>query len=82
MSSSTKNRREQGGERIIIGGEVILAAGSRISVDPEALIEGLPGRGCTPMASLPDSTATTAKELAADFNSLLAKLREAGLMGT
>ena len=82
MSFSTKNRREQGGEKTIIGGEVIIAAGAKVSIDSEAVVEGLSGGDFTPALSQDDSTATTAKELASDFNNLLAKLRAAGLMLT
>ncbi|MFA5674185.1 MAG: Head fiber protein [Thermovirgaceae bacterium] len=82
MSYNTKNHRQQGGEKIHIGGEVILAPGARLSIDPSAVIEGLPSGGFTPAASQDDSTATTAEELTSDFNSLLAKLRAAGLMGS
>lgn len=82
MSYNTENHREQGGERTYIGGEVVIAAGAKVSIDPEAIIEGLQTAEVTPAASQVDSTATTAEELAVDFNSLLAKLRAAGLMSS
>ncbi len=80
MSYNTKNYREQGGEKTVIGGEVILAATSKVTIDPAAVIEGLPGGSFTPAASQADSTATTIEDLVVDFNALLAKLRSAGLM--
>lgn len=80
MSYNTKNYREQGGEKTVIGGEVILAANAKVTIDPAAIIDGLPGGNFTPAASQVDSTATTIEELVMDFNALLAKLRSAGLM--
>ena len=82
MSYNTKNYREQGGEKTVIGGEVILAANAKVTIDPAAIIEGLPGGNFTPAASQVDSTATTIEELVMDFNALLAKLRSAGLMAS
>jgi len=82
MSYNTKNYREQGGEKTVIGGEVILAANAKVTIDPAAVIEGLPSGSFTPAASQVDSTATTIEELVVDFNALLAKLRSAGLMAS
>lgn len=82
MSYNTKNYREQGGEKTVIGGEVILAANAKVTIDPAAIIEGLPGGNFTPAASQVDSTATTIEDLVMDFNALLAKLRSAGLMAS
>jgi hypothetical protein len=80
MSYNTKNHREQGGEKTVIGGEVILAAGSKLTIEAGAVIEGLSAGTITPAAGQADSTAATIEELAADFNTLLAALRTAGLM--
>jgi hypothetical protein len=80
MSYNTKNHREQGGEKTVIGGEVILAAGSKLTIEAGAVIEGLSAGTITPAASQADSTAATIEDLAADFNTLLAALRTAGLM--
>ena len=82
MGYNTKNYRQQGGEKTVIGGEVILAATSKVTIDPAAVIEGLPSGSFTPAASQVDSTATTIEELVMDFNALLAKLRSAGLMAS
>jgi hypothetical protein len=82
MSFSTKNYTEQGGEKTVIGGEIVLAAGATLSIDPEATIEGLPSAAFSPAASQADSAAVALEDLVTDFNSLLAKLRTAGLMST
>lgn len=82
MGYNTKNYREQGGEKTVISGEVILAANAKVTIDPAAIIDGLPGGNFTPASSQGDSTATTIEELVMDFNALLAKLRSAGLMAS
>ena len=82
MSYNTKNYTEQGGEKTVIGGEVILAANAKVTIDPGAVIEGLPSGSFTPAASQIDSTATTIEELVVDFNALLAALKSAGLMAS
>lgn len=75
MSYNTKNYTEQGGAVTHIGGKLV--------IDEGGSIEGLPS---TPAPTLPiaenqiDSTANTIADLRADFNSLLAKLKDAGLM--
>jgi hypothetical protein len=82
MSYTTQNYREHGGERTVIGGEVVITAGALVSVDPEAVIEGVPSTDLSPAASQADSSAATIEDLLLDFNALLAKLRAAGLMST
>ena len=82
MSYNTKNYREQGGEKTVIGGEVILAANAEVTIDPAAVIEGLPGGNFTPASSQANSTATTIEDLVVDFNALLAALKSAGLMAS
>ena len=82
MSYPTKNYREQGGEKIIIGGEVLIVSGAKVVIDPQAIIQGLPTTSFTPCTSQATSNATTTEELVSDLNSLLAKLRAAGLMST
>ena len=66
--SSVKNYKEQGGEKTVIGGTLEIAEGGQVV--------GL----FTPAAFQADSTATTIAGLVTDFNSLLAKLKAAGLM--
>jgi hypothetical protein len=82
MDYNTRNHRQQGGEKAVIGGEVILAATSKVIIEAGALIEGLPGGSFTPAESQADSTAAAIEELVVDFNALLAKLRSAGLMAS
>lgn len=67
MSYNSKNYMEQGGEKWVIGGT--------LEVLPGATVTGLPVA-----ANQANSAATTVEGLVADFNSLLAKLKTAGLM--
>lgn len=69
--SNVKNYTEQGGEKTVIGGTLEIAEGGQVI--------GLPST-FTPAAVQADSTATDITGLVTDFNSLLAKLRAAGLM--
>ena len=82
MSYNTKNYREQGGEKTVIGGEVILAANAKVTIDPATIIKGLPSGSINAAASQADSTATTIEDLVVDFNALLAALKSAGLMAS
>ena len=66
--SNVKNYTEQGGEKTVIGGTLEIVAGGQVI--------GL----FAPAAFQADSTATTIAGLVADFNSLLTKLKAAGLM--
>lgn len=67
MSYNIKNYTEQDGEKTVIGGTLEIKEG--------AVISGLP------MAeNQTDSTASTISDLKSDFNDLLSKLKEAGLM--
>ena len=76
MSYNTKNYTEQGGEKTVIGGEVVIKG--KVTVEEGAIVEGLPS---TPKAeNQADSTASTIADLRADVNALLAKLKAAGLM--
>ena len=66
MSYNAKNYTEQGGEVTHIGGKLV--------IDEGGSIEGLQAENQA------DSTATSVANLKDDFNSLLAKLKAAGLM--
>ncbi len=68
---NAKNYTEQGGDVTHIGGKLVF--------DEEASVEGLPS-SFTPAANQAASEATTIAGLKEDFNALLAKLKEAGLM--
>ena len=68
---NAKNYTEQGGDVTHIGGKLIFEDGSSV--------EGLP-YSFTPAENQAASEATTVVALKEDFNSLLAKLKAAGLM--
>ena len=69
MSYNTKHYTEQGGEKTVIGGVLEIKEGASIT--------GLPV-----LENQADSIATDVAGLVTDFNSLLAKLKAAGLMET
>lgn len=69
--SNVKNYTEQGGEKTVIGGILEIAEGGQVV--------GLPAT-FTMAALQMNSTATTVAELVIDFNELLLKLKNAGLM--
>ena len=68
---NAKNYTEQGGDVTHIGGKLIFEEGSSV--------EGLPS-SFTPAENQADSEATTIAALKEDFNSLLGKLKVAGIM--
>lgn len=65
--SNVKNYIEQGGEKIVIGGILEIAEGGQVKGLPAAEFQA-------------DSSATTVAGVVADFNSMLEKLKAAGLM--
>jgi hypothetical protein len=67
MSYTTKNYTEQDGEKTVIGGTLEIKKGTVISGLPIAENQA-------------DSAATTVDDLTSDFNGLLSKLKDAGLM--
>lgn len=70
MSYNVKNYTEQGGEKTVIGGT--------LEITESATVTGLAG---IPKAeNQADSIATTIADLKSDFNALLSKLKESGLM--
>lgn len=71
--SNTKNYKEQGGEKWIVNGELEIT---------ETGVLLLNGRPLVRAVKQADSTATTITDLKTDFNALLAKLKDAGLMET
>ena len=84
MSYNTKNYTEQGGEKTVIGGELEILPGAKIKagtsgpvrIDNDGVVY-LTTAGCQA-----ESEATEVAELVSDFNTLLAKLKTAGLMDT
>lgn len=67
MSYNTKNYTEQGGDKTVIGGI--------LEIKEEGKVTGLPKA-----TNQSDSTATTVSALKDDFNGLIVKLKDAGLM--
>jgi len=71
--SNVKNYSEQGGEKWVVGGELQIASGGKLAFQ---------GAELKPAAVQADSTASTVAGVVADLNSLLAKLKAAGLMAS
>ena len=74
MSYNAKNYTEPGGDKTVIGGELEIKEGARVT--------GLPSPSITPAAYQAASEATTVGLLRADFNTLLANLKAAGLVAS
>lgn len=72
MGYSAKNYTEQGGEKTVIGGELVIEEGAKVT--------GLPSSSNEKMVNQSDSTAETVEDLVADFNALLSKLKTSGYM--
>lgn len=75
MTYNTKNYTEQGGEKTVIGGTLEIKEG--------ATVTGLPSSSSTEMPVLENQAESTAEDIETmvlDFNSLLSKLKAAGLM--
>ena len=73
MGYNTKNYTEQGGGKTVIGGELVIEEGAKVT--------GLPSSFSNEkMVNQSDSTAETIEDLVADFNALLSKLKTSGYM--
>ena len=72
MGYNAKNYTEQGGEKTVIGGELVIEEGAKVT--------GLPSSSNEKMVNQTDSTAETVEDLVADFNALLSKLKTSGYM--
>lgn len=70
---NTKNYTEQGGEKTVIGGSLVVEG--TLEVADGAAVSGFPVAD-----NQPDSTATTVAGVKDDLNALLAKLKAAGIM--
>ncbi|HHX60624.1 MAG TPA: Head fiber protein [Epulopiscium sp.] len=68
---SSKNYTEQGGNRTIIGGELIVEKDGKLIFNEKEF---------KPAELQKVSTASTVEELKVDFNRLIIKLKAAGLM--
>ena len=71
MDYNTKNYTEQGGDKTVIAGTLEIKEG--------ATVTGLPS-SFTPAENQVGSTAEDIASIVSDFNSLLVKLKSAGLM--
>jgi len=71
--SNVKNYTEQGGEKTVIGGELLVTSEGKLTFD---------GVEVKPSVLQADSTAADLPALVSDFNALLAKLKAAGLMAS
>ena len=69
--SNVKNYTEQGGDKTVIGGTLEILEGGQVL--------GLPSEFNT-VTFQADSTASTIAGLVVDFNALLTKLKDAGIM--
>lgn len=69
--SNVKNFTEQGGEKTVVGGILEITSEGKLVFENTEM---------KPAETQADSAATTIADLKADFNSLLAKLKTAGLM--
>ena len=69
--SNVKNYNEQDGYKTVIGGELAIASGGKLTFD---------GNELRPAVTQADSTASTVAGMKDDFNALLAKLKATGLM--
>ncbi len=69
--SNIKNYAEQGGEKWVVGGELDIASGGKLTFQ---------GVELKPAETQTDSTAPTIAGVVADLNTLIAKLKAAGLM--
>ena len=67
MSYNAKNYTEQGGEKTVIGGELVIEEGAKVT-------------GLLVLENQSASTAETVEALVTDFNALLSKLKTAGIM--
>lgn len=71
--SNVKNYTEQGGNRTIIGGELVVEKDGKLIFN---------GQELKPAIFEQASTATTIEELKTDYNQLISKLKAAGLMAS
>jgi len=85
---NVKNYTEQGGEKTVIGGTLEIKEGATITglpatLSPDVPLASIETAGLVKQAeNQTDSDASTLADLVADFNALLAKLKNAGVMKT
>lgn len=76
--NNSKNYKEDGGDTIVLGGDVKITSTANIIIEEGSNIKGL--STFKEIDNLEDSTAETVKALKNDFNLLFSKLREVGLL--
>lgn len=69
--SHVKNYKEQGGEKWVVGGELVIRDGGKLLFNNQEF---------KPATFQTNSTASTIEDLKTDFNLLLEKLKQAGVM--
>jgi len=82
---NTKNYTEQGGEKTVIGGELVIEAGAELKVLSGATFTNENGSGEADAAKIPymaASVQSTGANVAKDLSGLIALLKTAGLMDT
>ena len=77
LTRNTHNYFAQGGNELVIGGQLTLLPGATIEGGDDLFTPSLP---FDQIAYVPDSEATTIAALKDDYNALLAALRSCGLM--
>ena len=77
MGYNIKNYTEQGGERTVIGGELSIVEGGKVTFEG---VEFSPEKLPKQIAFQVDSVASNTSGLVADFNRLLDKLKASGIM--
>ena len=78
MNNNSKNYKEDGGDTIVIGGDVKISSDANIIIEKGANIEG--HSPFKEVENLDDRKADTLKVLKNDFNFLLSKMRESGIL--
>ena len=77
VTRNTHNYFAQGGNELVIGGQLTFLPGATIEGGDDLFTPSLP---FDQIAYVPDSEATTIAALTDDYNALLAAIRNAGLM--
>ena len=77
VTRNTHNYFAQGGNELVIGGQLTFLPGATIEGGDDLFTPSLP---VDQIAYVPDSEATTIAALKDDYNALLAALRSCGLM--
>ncbi|MDD3212203.1 MAG: hypothetical protein PHY64_00920 [Eubacteriales bacterium] len=79
MYYAVKNYKDRNGSRTVIGGELLIKTGGKVTVEPGATMEGLPKANY--MQEM-DTDISTIAALRGEVNQLLGMLKAAGLMAS